>query len=294
MGKIRVFCSGCTEHLSIDAFLKKVNPRNDYIVTDRKTACKKSIQEVRKYVYKDTDNKLKVVEENANYSEECRITGKSGKALRKNVAKQIEIFYRRNTYSDFIFIDDLDCEPFADNEFDAVNYWDIIREFEHGIEIELKNNIPEVKLVVLMAIPEIESWLMYAWDTAFVEYYQDVPLINAIKSYLQENEFKNHWDNFDEWCSKAVFGKYYKISEVLIESFNKIQHLDLIEQSTETMPYLKYLGVESIIYRHENSMLKRYEKKKDGPQILAMLEPTVLETKSRYLKDKLYKIREIV
>jgi hypothetical protein len=51
---------------------------------------------------------------------------------------------------------------------------------------------------------------------------------------------------------------------------------------------------ESIIYRHENSMLKRYEKKKDGPQILAMLEPTVLETKSRYLKDKLYKIREIV
>lgn len=295
MGKVKVFCSGCTEHIGIIEFLNKVNPKSNYECFELKNSCKNSAYEVRKNVYKDENNKLQIKEENATDVIKCPISGKSGHSLRKYAKTYIHAMYKRgSTYTAYIFLDDLDSNPFntdISTQFTVKEYWNVILKYDDEIEKYITDGIEDIKLIVLLAIPEIESWFLYAWDTAVSDYYSDKPLTTALKKHLSENVFKGYWDKFDEWCSIAIYGKHCKMSDLLIKSFNELQFLDPLNQDINTMPLMNYLGLEDIRYRHKLNIIHSYVKKQDGPLILSLLDPTIIEKKSIYLHNKFNLIR---
>jgi hypothetical protein len=294
MGQIKVFCSGCTEHIGIVDFLRKINPNNEYECFKLKSSCKKS---VRNSIYKDSDNRLKVREDSSETVVECPILGKTGKALTEFAKHWVQTFVKRgSSYTGYIFSDDLDSNPFVKElsaEFIDKNYWDIVKKYDSNIRNEISEGLEGINIVILLAIPEIESWFLYSWDTAIKEYYIDEQLTDSLALYFKEKVFAEYCDKFEEWCSKKIYGKHCKISELLMKGFDDVQLFDEIEQNDITMPNMKYLGLETIKTRHQNGQIKSYNKKKDGPYILSLLDPCILEMNSKYLKSKFDLIREI-
>lgn len=294
MVKVKVFCSGCTEHLGILDLMKKINENVEFECFGYKETCKKTKEDVRNRI-KRKEDRLETLQ-TVEIEEKCPIAGKTGEALEQFASKFISKLSKWGTYVGYIVVDDLDDNFFSkelSKEELIKNYWALISKHEEKIHDRISENGNISNVIILLAIPEIESWLLYDWDNVIVRYYNDLELTEALQKYLVNNEFAKYWDNFENWCSHIVCGQYVKISEVLIKSFEKIQLWDPLEQSVTTMPHMEYLGLDNIRKRHSESNIKSYNKKKDGPLMLCQVNPLILQQKSKYLKTKFDVIKAI-
>lgn len=240
------FTGGHTELNAMKPFMRKINSRVDYIqlcpIGERKS--------------KD------MIRGRRAGSISQKQSGRTGQALIDFVLGFIQTERFREELYDAILIEDdkddrfLQVQPDGTASIDS-SKWE---EFEQYIRAEVAAHCPDIPVLLFLAAPEVEAWLLSDWDNSFGKIYRD--RLTAGQNNYFSNRFRRH-------INEQILTQQY---QPLIESYGyfdgQYRKLSLeLQRALETVDFL-----EGYTPAPEDVVI-RYSKRFEGEAMLEEIDP---------------------
>lgn len=198
-------------------------------------------------------------------------SGVTGRTLVERMLERLERYHRREANPTekpidlVVLIDDADCRFKEDPQ--AFQAWtDDLRD-----KVRRATERPELDIVVLLASPEVESWLLSDWEESFGREY--VGFADRLREHLEKPTLLGPapWSTIEDYGGRYVGGSCErKLSEDLQSALEQ-----LLRDTEDTIGPEETLSTEDYYY----------SKKLHGVRMLRRIRPEALCTScSRYFK----------
>lgn len=258
------FTGGYTELNAMKYFIKKINPKNEYIQLCP-TGVRKSSRAIKNRDLTSIDN---------------HINGLTGSKLIEYVLKIIKTPKFHEEHYDAILIEDDKDNRFlkimqdGGSNIDS-NAWNAFKkDLREKIHKELDMHVP---VIILLAAPEVEAWFVSDWDNSFAKIYKDCI---AVK---QNNFFSII---FRKFVNNKILTKLY-MKNVEAYGYFSGKYVKLSEKIQDALRSLEFLHNNPKSQEIDKRVIN-YSKRTQGATMLFQIEPDIVLHSCNYFFKECY------